>query len=129
MSRTVTDKPGGYAPADKNTGIVKPKGTSNIRAHEGLETIPLKSRKPEWLKVRSPGGPEYLKLKQMMRSKTLHTVCEEASCPNIGECWESGTATFMILGDVCTRACKYCGVTLVITTWPSRSKRWRSSTW
>ncbi|MDE3014150.1 MAG: lipoyl synthase, partial [Gemmatimonadota bacterium] len=81
-----------------------------MRAHEGLETIDIRSRKPFWLKVRSPGGPNYLHLKKMMRSEGLHTVCEEAGCPNIGECWEAGTATFMILGDVCTRACKYCGV-------------------
>lgn len=102
--------PGGYAPLRKDTGDVKPKGTSRIRAHEGIETIPITSRKPGWLKVRSPGGPNYLRLKQRMRSQSLHTVCEEAGCPNIGECWEAGTATFMILGDVCTRACKYCAV-------------------
>jgi len=90
--------------------VVKPKGTSEIRAHEGIDTIELRSRKPEWLKVRSPGGRNYLRLKRLMRSEALHTVCEEAGCPNIGECWEAGTATFMILGDVCTRACKYCGV-------------------
>ena len=72
--------------------------------------VPMRARKPEWLKVRSPGGSEYLRLKGLMRSQALHTVCEEAGCPNIGECWEAGTATFMILGDVCTRACKYCGV-------------------
>jgi lipoic acid synthetase len=70
----------------------------------------MTERKPEWLKVRSPGGPRYLQLKQLMRGHALHTVCEEAGCPNIGECWEAGTATFMILGDVCTRACKYCAV-------------------
>ncbi len=102
--------PKGYAPTGKDTGVVKPKGTSVIRAHEGIETVELRSRKPAWLKVRSPGGPNYLRLKRMMRSESLHTVCEEAGCPNIGECWEAGTATFMILGDVCTRACKYCGV-------------------
>ncbi len=68
-------------------------------------------RKPEWLKVRFPGGPSYLRLKQLMRTQQLHTVCEEARCPNIGECWEAGTATFMILGDVCTRACSFCAVT------------------
>ncbi len=90
--------------------MVRPKGTSKIRAHEGLTTVELRSRKPAWLKVRSPGGPNYMRLKRMMRSEALHTVCEEAGCPNIGECWEAGTATFMILGDVCTRACKYCGV-------------------
>lgn len=110
MSNTATEAPRGYAPAGKDTGVVKPKGTSRIRAHEGLDTIELRSRKPEWLKVRSPGGPNYVRLKKMMRTEGLHTVCEEAGCPNIGECWEAGTATFMILGDVCTRACKYCGV-------------------
>ena len=87
-----------------------PKGSSRIRAHEGLATLDLRARKPEWLKVRSPGGPNYLRLQRLMRAGGLHTVCEEAGCPNIGECWEAGTATFMILGDVCTRACKYCGV-------------------
>jgi lipoic acid synthetase len=66
--------------------------------------------KPEWLKVRAPGSPSYLRLKGLMRELKLHTVCEEAQCPNIGECWNHGTATFMILGDVCTRACAYCAV-------------------
>jgi lipoyl synthase len=66
--------------------------------------------KPEWLKVRAPGSANYLRLKQLMRGLALHTVCEEARCPNIGECWHHGTATFMILGDVCTRACGYCAV-------------------
>ncbi len=66
--------------------------------------------KPEWLKVRAPGSPSYLRLKGLMRDLHLHTVCEEAQCPNIGECWTHGTATFMILGDVCTRACGYCAV-------------------
>jgi lipoic acid synthetase len=66
--------------------------------------------KPEWLKVRAPGSPNYLRLKSIMRELSLHTVCEEARCPNIGECWNHGTATFMILGDVCTRACSYCAV-------------------
>lgn len=101
---------GGYAPAGKDTGRVKPKGTNEIPAHDGIDTIEIRSRKPSWLKVKSPGGKNYLRLKKMMREQSLHTVCEEASCPNIGECWEDGTATFMILGDVCTRACKYCGV-------------------
>jgi len=67
--------------------------------------------KPDWLKVKAPGSPSYLKLKAIMRDLNLHTVCEEARCPNIGECWDHGTATFMILGDVCTRACGYCNVT------------------
>jgi lipoyl synthase len=68
------------------------------------------ARKPEWLKVKAPGSPSYLRLKSLMRDLSLHTVCEEARCPNIGECWTYGTATFMILGDVCTRACGYCAV-------------------
>ncbi|HEY8766273.1 MAG TPA: lipoyl synthase [Dehalococcoidia bacterium] len=68
-------------------------------------------RKPPWLKVRFPGGPNYMRLKGIMREGRLHTVCEEARCPNIGECWEAGTATFMILGDICTRACGFCAVT------------------
>jgi lipoic acid synthetase len=71
---------------------------------------PLPARKPSWLKVRAPGGPNYLRLRQLMRELDLHTVCEEAHCPNVGECWEHGTATFMILGDVCTRNCAYCAV-------------------
>ena len=110
MTLDLTNEPRGYAPTGKDTGVVKPKGTSRIRAHEGLATVDIRDRKPPWLKVRSPGGTNYLRLKKLMRSEGLHTVCEEAGCPNIGECWEAGTATFMILGDVCTRACKYCGV-------------------
>ena len=77
----------------------------------GRHQVPaLPERKPPWLKVRAPGGPNYLRLRQLMRDLDLHTVCEEAHCPNVGECWEHGTATFMILGDVCTRNCAYCAV-------------------
>jgi lipoic acid synthetase len=71
---------------------------------------PLPARKPPWLKVKAPGGADYLRLKGLMRELDLHTVCEEAHCPNIGECWDHGTATFMVLGDVCTRNCAYCAV-------------------
>jgi lipoic acid synthetase len=67
--------------------------------------------KPEWLKVRAPGSENYHRLKGLMRGLGLHTVCEEANCPNIGECWHHGTATFMILGGTCTRSCGYCNVT------------------
>src|SRR2546422_2377927 len=67
-------------------------------------------RKPSWLKVPAPGGPNYVALKQLMRELKLHTVCEEAHCPSVGECWEHRAATFMILGDVCTRNCAYCAV-------------------
>ena len=68
------------------------------------------ARKPDWLKVRLPGGENYSKIFGMLRSSKLHTVCEEARCPNLGECWKAGTATFMILGNVCTRSCGYCNV-------------------
>jgi lipoyl synthase len=79
-----------------------------IMGRHRAEALP--ERKPSWLKVKAPGGPNYLHLKQLMRQLDLHTVCEEAHCPNVGECWEHGTATFMILGDVCTRNCAYCAV-------------------
>ena len=69
---------------------------------------PQRLRRPEWLKAKIPGGPGYAKLKNIIDDHRLHTVCEEARCPNMGECWHSGTATFMILGDICTRACKFC---------------------
>ena len=71
----------------------------------------LRPRLPQWLKAPAPGNPRYLELKQVMRGARLHTVCEEAHCPNIGECWGAGSATFMILGDICTRRCHYCAVT------------------
>jgi lipoic acid synthetase len=67
--------------------------------------------KPSWLKVRAPGGAKYAELKETLRALDLHTVCEEAACPNIGECWSEGTATVMLLGDVCTRGCRFCAVT------------------
>ena len=70
----------------------------------------VRPKLPPWLKVSMPGSPRYLELKQLMRGHQLNTVCEEAHCPNIGECWGRGTATFMILGDTCTRRCHYCAV-------------------
>lgn len=66
--------------------------------------------KPSWLKVRAPGSPEYLETKQIVKTHKLHTVCEEACCPNIGECWSHHTATFMIMGELCTRKCHFCSV-------------------
>jgi lipoic acid synthetase len=69
------------------------------------------ARKPQWLKVRAPGGENFVRLKGLMRTLNLHTVCEEARCPNIGECFQNLTATFMILGDICTRRCGFCAVT------------------
>lgn len=103
-------RPRGYAPVGKDTGVVKPKGRTDLPVLQGLDTVAIDARKPAWLKVRSPGGPNYRRLKDLMRGQRLHSVCEEAGCPNIGECWEAGTATFLILGDVCTRACKYCAI-------------------
>ena len=76
-----------------------------------LQVFRPRDPKPAWLKVRAPGSETYLRLKGLMQELELNTVCEEARCPNIGECWHQGTATFMILGDVCTRACAYCAVT------------------
>src|SRR6188508_3139753 len=67
-------------------------------------------RKPDWIRVKAPVSRGYLDTHAIVRGNRLHTVCEEAGCPNIGECWEAGTATFLILGDVCTRACKYCAI-------------------
>ena len=67
-------------------------------------------RHPDWIKVKSPGNPNYLRLKRILREKNLHTVCEEARCPNIGECWGHSTATFLILGDTCTRGCRFCAI-------------------
>jgi lipoic acid synthetase len=87
--------------------------TSPVRFIRGRRARPDTApqvRKPGWLRVRAPGSPNYLRLKGLMRDLGLHTVCEEANCPNIGECWHHGTATFMILGEVCTRSCGYCNV-------------------
>ncbi len=79
------------------------------RLTTGSET-PRPTRRPEWIRVKAPSGDTYTQLQALMRRKELHTVCEEAACPNMGECWNSGTATFLMLGDVCTRACRFCDV-------------------
>ena len=83
---------------------------------------PLEGRKPSWLKVRAPGGPNYMRLRGLMREWNLHSVCEEAHCPNIGECWEDATATFMILGEVCTRNCGYCAIAHGRPVWEDREE-------
>ncbi|MGH7567330.1 MAG: lipoyl synthase [Gemmatimonadota bacterium] len=75
-----------------------------------MTTTTLRPRKPEWLKIRAGGGPQYASVKHAVEERGLHTVCQEARCPNIGECWGHGTATFMILGSICTRGCRYCAV-------------------
>ena len=80
-----------------------------------IDEIPVSTaqpapRRPEWLKAKIPGGENYARLKNLIDTQRLHTVCEEARCPNMGECWNAGTATFMILGDICTRSCGFCAV-------------------
>ncbi|MHB0924836.1 MAG: lipoyl synthase [Bellilinea sp.] len=75
---------------------------------EKFDTTPM--RRPSWIKVRAPSGETYEQLQQLMRKKSLHTVCEEAACPNMGECWGAGTATFLMMGDVCTRTCGFCDI-------------------
>jgi lipoyl synthase len=83
----------------------------------GTEFEPFRGRKPPWFKVPPPGGGKYRELTEMIREENLHTVCQEAACPNVGECWERGTATFMILGDTCTRRCGFCNVKTGKPTW------------
>jgi len=95
-----------------------PSATAGIKQKDGAKTarIPVKVvaaaplRKPEWIRVRAPSSPRFYEIKQILREHRLHTVCEEASCPNIGECFGKGTATFMIMGDICTRRCPFCDV-------------------
>ncbi len=89
--------------------ITEPTRSRLIQPDE-IETAPPPLRRPEWIRVRAPGGETYDNLKRLMRAKTLHTVCEEAMCPNIGECWGAGTATFLMMGDVCTRTCGFCDI-------------------
>ena len=83
----------------------------------GTSTVELRARKPPWFKVPAPGGPRYRELTRLIEAQELHTVCQEAACPNVGECWERGTATFMILGDTCTRRCGFCNVKSGKPTW------------
>jgi lipoic acid synthetase len=83
----------------------------------GPDVRPLRERKPPWFKVPAPGGLRYRELSELIREEGLHTVCQEAACPNVGECWERGTATFMILGDTCTRRCGFCNVKSGKPTW------------
>ncbi len=89
---------------------ITPRVAAGSGARSGQPASLTVARKPSWLKVQAPGGPNYVELKRLMRDLKLHTVCEEAHCPNVGECWEHRAATFMILGDVCTRNCAYCAV-------------------
>ena len=84
---------------------------SGLSLTAGAGPKPARHPRPDWLKVRMPSGPAWARLRKLLREKNLHTVCEEARCPNVAECWGQGTATFMILGDICTRACRFCAVT------------------
>lgn len=86
-----------------------PRDVAHLSTGE-LAPIEIHQKRPEWLKAKFPSGPNFRELKELMRSNNLHTVCEEAHCPNIGDCWERRTATFMILGSVCTRSCGFCAV-------------------
>src|SRR5437763_9652648 len=89
---------------DKQKGVDK---TARIP----IKIVPAATlRKPEWIRVRAPSSPRFHEIKRILREHRLHTVCEEASCPNIGECFGKGTATFMIMGDLCTRRCPFCDV-------------------
>jgi lipoic acid synthetase len=95
-----------YGPGPNVAGEAQPLQIVPRKGHQAAPT----QKKPDWLKVRLHHGPDYLELKELMRGQSLHTVCEEARCPNIYECWNQRTATFMILGDTCTRACRFCAI-------------------
>ena len=94
-----------------------PGGIADVLEVLGPNVVEHRSRKPPWFKVPAPGGPRYRELQQLITDEKLHTVCQEAACPNIGECWQRGTATFMILGDTCTRRCGFCNVKTGKPTW------------
>jgi lipoic acid synthetase len=97
-----------------NAAGVKHKGeakTARVFAKHAIRVVAAEPlRKPAWIRVRAPSSPRFLEIKEILREHRLHTVCEEASCPNIGECFGKGTATFMIMGDICTRRCPFCDV-------------------
>ncbi len=92
-------------------------GGMDVLSVLGPDVQPMRGRKPPWFKVPPPGGERYRELTRLIREENLHTVCQEAACPNVGECWERGTATFMILGDTCTRRCGFCNVKTGKPTW------------
>jgi len=101
-------------PASDNAAGVKHKGdakTARVFAKFPIKIVTAETlKKPEWIRVRAPSSPRFYEIKKILREHRLHTVCEEASCPNIGECFSKGTATFMIMGDICTRRCPFCDV-------------------
>ena len=99
---------------ESNAAGVKHKGgakTARVFAKYAINVVPAERlKKPDWIRVRAPSSPRFNEIKRILREHSLHTVCEEASCPNIGECFSKGTATFMIMGDICTRRCPFCDV-------------------
>ena len=101
-------------PPPSNAAGVKHKGgakTARVFARYAIKLVAAEPlRKPDWIRVRAPSSPRFYEIKKILREHNLHTVCEEASCPNIGECFSKGTATFMIMGDICTRRCPFCDV-------------------
>ena len=101
-------------PIPSNAAGVKHKGsdkTARVFARYDIKIVPAERlKKPDWIRVRAPSSPRFTEIKRILRAHNLHTVCEEASCPNIGECFSKGTATFMIMGDICTRRCPFCDV-------------------
>ena len=96
--------------APANAAGVKHKGEAKTARIPIKVVAGERLRKPEWIRVRAPSSPRFFEIKSILREHRLHTVCEEASCPNIGECFGKGTATFMIMGDICTRRCPFCDV-------------------
>ena len=105
----MSDTPASSAPlGGKERGESK---TSRLVGKYAIKVLPVERlKKPEWIRVRAPSSPRFYEIKKILREHRLHTVCEEASCPNIGECFGKGTATFMIMGDICTRRCPFCDV-------------------
>ena len=117
MAESQHETGGADAPPRINLHVTRSRANPGGSAPDDEGKVPFRSRKPPWLKVPAPGGPTYRRLKKSIEQDNLHTVCEEANCPNVGECWERGTATFMILGDVCTRRCGFCNVQTGKPTW------------
>jgi len=110
MSETKTEKPARPRPVQRGEKLRGAEKMARIPVKIAPTTPATRTPKPSWLRARFPGGPEVQRLKDVLRENRLHTVCEEANCPNLGECFGKGTATFMIMGDICTRRCPFCDV-------------------
>src|SRR6266852_539615 len=105
--------PPGMVPPSPLAGVKQKGGekTSRLFGKYAIKVVAAERlKKPDWIRVRAPSSPRFYEIKKILRAHNLHTVCEEASCPNIGECFGKGTATFMIMGDICTRRCPFCDV-------------------